>query len=74
MKDKPGCQPRAPASAPNASKSGTRDEEERVLAAFRPRLKLAFYLLLYTLQRPSDVLADAPGSRDGARGAPLHRP
>jgi integrase len=34
----------------------TREEEDRVVAAFRPRLRLAFYLLLYTLQRPSDVL------------------
>ena len=35
----------------------SRDEEERVVAAFRPTLQLAFYLLLYTVQRPSDVLA-----------------
>jgi integrase len=45
-----------------------RDEEERILAALKPRLKLAFYLLLYTLQRPSDVLAmhrDRVTERDG---------
>jgi integrase len=44
------------------------DEEQRILAAFRPSLKLALMLLLYTLQRPSDVLAMTLGQvieRDG---------
>lgn len=43
-------------------------EEDRVLAHFRPSLRLAFMLLLYTLQRPSDVLAMTKGQvreRDG---------
>lgn len=42
---------------PKRTEIWPRDEEERVLAVFRPRLRLAFALLLYTLQRPSDVLA-----------------
>lgn len=42
--------------APKRTEIWQRDAEERVLTAFRPRLKLAFHLLLYTLQRPSDVL------------------
>lgn len=35
----------------------SREEEDRNVTAFRPTLKLAFMLLLYTLQRPSDMLA-----------------
>jgi len=34
----------------------TREEEERHLSAFRPRLQLLFGLMLYTLQRMSDCL------------------
>lgn len=36
-------------------------EERAALAAFRPSLQFAFLLLLYTLQRPSDVLAMTKG-------------
>src|SRR6185437_8538815 len=46
----------------------TPDEEARVLAAFRPSLRLAYMLLAYTVQRPSDVLAMTKGmvyERDG---------
>jgi integrase len=35
----------------------TVEDEDRCLEAFRPTLRLAFMLLLYTIQRPSDVLA-----------------
>ena len=33
------------------------DDEQRALAAFRPSLRLALMLLLFTVQRPSDMLA-----------------
>lgn len=35
----------------------SRDEERRYIEAFRPRLQLMFGLMLYTLQRLSDVLS-----------------
>lgn len=53
---------------PKREEIWTHAEEERVMAAFRPSLRLAFYLLLYTIQRPSDVLAmhrDRVTERDG---------
>jgi integrase len=53
---------------PKRTEVWSTEEEERVVAAFRPWLKLAFYLLLYTLQRPSDVLEmrrDRVTERDG---------
>lgn len=37
------------------------EDEDRVLEAFRPRLRLAYMLLLYTVQRTSDVLAMTRG-------------
>ena len=42
---------------PKRTEIWSREEEDRNVAAFRPTLKLAFMLLLYTLQRPSDMLA-----------------
>lgn len=59
----PSCLP-----APKRTQIWQRDDEEQVLAVFRPRLRLAFHLLLYTLQRPSDVLdmrRDRVTERDG---------
>lgn len=44
------------------------DDEDRALAAFRPSLRLAFMLLLYTLQRPSDVLAMTRGQLRDVNG------
>jgi integrase len=46
----------------------SREDEARFLAAARPSLRLGFALLLYTVQRPSDVLAMTRGQvseRDG---------
>lgn len=53
---------------PKRTELWSRDQEDRVLEAMRPSLKLAFMLLLYTLQRPSDVLSMTIGQvteRDG---------
>ncbi len=55
--------PNNPAVRPGRLPQAKRDQiwsveaEDRALAAFRPRLRLALLLLLYTVQRPSDVLS-----------------
>lgn len=54
--------------APRRTEIWSREEEDRVFQFMRPSLRLAFMLLLYTLQRPSDVLAmtiDQVTERDG---------
>ena len=49
----------------------TQEDELRFLEAARPSLRLAFMLLLYTVQRPSDVLAMTRG-RVSERGGRLY--
>jgi len=46
---------------PKRDRVWTVEEERAALEVFRPSLQLSFMLLLYTLQRPSDVLAMTKG-------------
>ncbi len=54
--EKPGRLPPA-----KRSEIWTVEDEDRFMAAARPSLQLAFMLLLFTVQRPSDVLAMTRG-------------